>query len=169
MKQSSQIVHYLKYGFYIKTVKRWQILFLLSLMTLEILSGYYRINENRNSPIEGIVFVILWWIPLISGFANLFRNIYISITWLILCVMWFLIHPDFITSMLPFIVFVFVHIARLVFKTVLKREPIFIMVDKIIYHSWDAVENRESNNRDFIFSLITMIIGAFGSIIIANI
>ncbi|POY39853.1 hypothetical protein C3L50_08460 [Flavobacterium alvei] len=117
---------------------------------------------------ESLTFVLIWWLPLTIGIANLYRNIYFSLFWLLICMVWFILKEDFITSILPLTILIYLHLVRLFFRYIFKYEPVFLMVSKFSYTRYSKIERRESTKTDFIFTMLTFLFGAIISILIAN-
>lgn len=160
----------LKFGFYKQKLSTLNILLLSFIIVIECILLYLKINkiENESVKIIGtIIFVIIWWLPIGFGFANHYRNIYFNLVWLLICIIWINIHTDWVTSILPITVYLYINFTRLLFKYIFKYEPIFMLVSKFPHYSYNKIENRESNIKDYVFSLLVFIIGAISSILIS--
>jgi hypothetical protein len=136
---------------------------------MEILLCYLECNQIHLEIIRilgSIILVGLWWVPISSPLSEKFRNIYFSLFWLVICILWVIIQKDHVTSILPLLVFVFIQIIRFVFKWVYKTEPIPLLISKSLHHRYSKIENRKSNQNDFIYSLVVFLSGSFLSIVI---
>ena len=134
---------------------------------------YYFKSKNIHlesvKSIDSILFIILWWMPITTPLSEKLRNIFITLFWAIICMFWFLIKEDFITSILPFVIFIFTQVARLIFKWIFKIEPIPLLVTRFEIHRQCKIENRKSNRKDFYFTLIVFALGAILSIVLSKI
>lgn len=162
-KNINQNLTKLKFGFYLKKLSLVQIILLSIIILIECFLLYIKINNIKielAKVIETVIFVIIWWLPLGSGIANYFRNIWFSIGWLLICFLFLNIHPDFKTSILPLLTYIYLNLARLFIKYIFKYEPIFMLVGRVAHYGYNKIENRYSKKEDFIFSLIVFIIGS---------
>lgn len=169
-KDTDKKIRKLKFGFYKQKLSILNILLLSVIILIECTLLYLKFNkaENETAKTAGIIiFVTIWWLPLGFGFANHYRNIYFNLIWLLICIIWLNIHTDWVTSILPLYIFLYLNFTRLLFKYIFKYEPIFILVSKFPHYSYNRIESREPNIKDYVFSLLVLIIGAISSILIS--
>jgi hypothetical protein len=160
----------IKFGFFLKSLSLYEIVLLSLLLLIEILIYYLEFNRIHLEIIKiigSIIAVALWWIPISTPLSEKFRNIYFSLFWLVICMLWVIIQKDHITSILPLLAFVFVQIIRFIFKWIYKTEPIPLLISKSPHHRYSKIENRKSNQNDFIYSLVVFLLGSFLSIVIS--
>jgi hypothetical protein len=173
MKRTENQIRLTKGGFYFKPFSKLEFVLLFLLLTFEILILYFKYYTNRDldllSKIDALTFVLIWWLPLVSGIGNFFRNIYFSLSWFVICIIWFILKDDFTTAIIPLMIFLYVQLARFLFKFIFKYEPIFLMVGKFYIEQYSEIEKRPSKKVDFIFSMLTMIVGGIISIIMPSI
>jgi len=168
-KHIDQNLTKLKFGFYFKKLSLVQIILLSSIILTECFLLYLNLNKIEMESVKvigSITLVVIWWLPLGSGIANHFRNIWFNLSWLSICILWANIHKDLITSILPVLIYTYLNIARLAVKCIFKYEPIYMLVGKFPHYGYNKIENRESNKEDFIFSGLVFIIGALISMLI---
>ncbi|WP_353147725.1 hypothetical protein [Chryseobacterium sp.] len=161
----------IKFGFFLKSLNLYEIVSLSLIVLVEILIYYLKINQillEAQKIISSIILIILWWVPISTPLSEKFRNIYFSLLWLIICTLWLIIQEDFITSILPILIFIFIQIIRSAFKWIYKIEPIPLIISKSAIHRYSKVENRKSNLNDFGYSLTVFFICAFLSIVISK-
>ena len=173
MKQiENNRINFLRFGFYSKKLTISEILLILSLFIFEFYIWLFRFRDveiNLLINLESVTFVTIWWLPLAAGLSNLFRNIYFGVSWLLICIIWFLIKEDLISAVLPIIIFFYIQFARLIFKSIFKYEPVFLIPSKFRYSKYSKIEKRKTNTADFVFTMLTFIVGGIMSILIANI
>lgn len=156
-------IKHLRFGFYTERLSILQILFLSTLMISEsflLYAKFTTISLSSFKVFDSMIFVLIGWAPLVFGFANYFRNIYFTILWVLMCVAWINLKDDFVTSILPLFIVAYLISARFIFKYIFNYEPIFMLVGRNIHHHYNKLENRDSNKRDFIFSMLTFIAGS---------
>jgi hypothetical protein len=159
--KKSNSITFLKYGFYLKRLSFFQYFALSTLLLFHVfllVEDFFKYNIDLTYLKVGCI-VVLWWLPLISGMANMFRNLYFSLFWLIVCFLWSFVYFTPVSNIFPLITFGFIHIARIIFKFIFQKEPIFLVVSRFELHNFDKIERRKSNRTDFIFSMITFILG----------
>jgi hypothetical protein len=162
----------INFGFFLKPLSVSELVFISLILFMESFVYYFKsknIHLESVKIIDSIIFMILWWIPITTPLSEKLRNIYITSFWIIICAFWFLIKEDFITSILPIVIFIFTQVARLIFKWIFKIEPIPLFAYRYEIHRHSKIENRKSNSKDFHFTLIVFALGAFLSIVISNI
>ena len=169
MKNTAQKITELNFGFYKKKLSTLETTSLLTLLLIEIIFIFFKkqnIETETLKIIRIIIFMLIWWIPLGFGIANNFRNIYFSIIWLLICLIWVKIPSDNAMSYLPMMIYIWMNLTRIIFKHLFKYEPIFMLMSKFPHYTFNKLEKRESNKTDFIFTLIVFIIGGILSIIL---
>jgi hypothetical protein len=154
----------IKFGFFLKSLSLYEIVLLSLIVLIEILIYYLKFNQIHLEIIkimDSIIFIILWWAPISTPLSEKFRNIYFSLFWLIICTLCLIVQENFIFSILPLLIFIFLQVIRFVFKRIYKIEPIPLLITKSINHRYSKIENRKSSQYDFGYSLIIFAIGAF--------
>jgi hypothetical protein len=158
-------------GFYFKKLNYWQIILFASIFITElILFISDKILNGRDLPtLKVILLVIIWWIPLVSGIANIFRNVYSFILWFLACFIWIFIDfiPNF--SFIPIITFICIILMRFLFKIIFNREPIFVVLSRFKFSFYDKIEKRNSTIQDFVFSMLILLMGLAILILISKI
>lgn len=161
----------LKFGFYKAKISTLKIIFLLIFILIEVSLIYLKQqnmdNESSIRIIKIIMFIFIWWFPLVTGISNSFRNIYFSLIWLLICLTWIKVSPNFENSILPLLTYIWVNFARVIFRYFFKYEPIFMLIKNFPHHTYNKIEKRKSEKYDFIFSLIVFIVGVILSIILS--
>ena len=159
-----------KTGFYLSSLNFWQSVLFVTLFILKTTLLFFDnlVNHQILTFLKILILITLWWMPLVSGLANIFRNIYCVILWLIACILWTFVDftPNF--KFIPIITFVYIILMRFIFKSIYNKEPIFVVVSKFETSSFSKIENRVSSRIDFIFSMLTFIIGVAISILIIS-
>jgi hypothetical protein len=165
-------IKFLNFGFYLKRLSAFEIILVFLLLIFEFNIWYLKSNtigKDFLMNLDSITFVSLWGIPLFFSLSNNFRNIIFSLLWFLMCLIWLILKEDFITSILPLTIFVYLNLARFIFKAIFKYEPIFMIPSKFgPYYGYNKIEKRESNRVDFIFSMLAFTFGAILSILIPN-
>ncbi|MFP3592011.1 hypothetical protein SB689_08620 [Chryseobacterium sp. SIMBA_038] len=153
-----------KFGFFLKPLSLYEIISLSLILLIEIIIYSLKFNQIHLEIIKimgSIIFIALWWVPISTPLSEKFRNIYFSLFWLVTCISYLIVQEDFTSSILPFLIFIFLQITRFVFKWIYKKEPIPLLITKSINHRYSKIENRKSDRIDFGYSLIVFTIGAF--------
>ncbi|WP_160318001.1 hypothetical protein [Chryseobacterium sp. ERMR1:04] len=136
---------------------------------MEILIHYLKFNQIHLEIIKimgSVIFIALWWLPISTPLSEKFRNIYFSLLWLAICTLWLTVQEDFTSSILPFLIFIFLQITRFIFKWIYKKEPIPLLIAKSLNHRYSKLENRKSDQNDVGYSLIIFAIGGSLSIVV---
>lgn len=159
-----------KTGFYYSSLNFWQSALFIIIFILEatLLLSENFVPSQTLTILKISLLLTLWWIPLVSGLANIFRNIYCIILWVIACILW--IFVDFIPNfkVIPIITLGYIILMRFIFKAIYNKEPIFVVVARFDTSSFSKIENRVSSRIDFIFSMLTLIFGVVISIFIIS-
>lgn len=155
-----------KLGFYRDKLTLIEIIGSLTLLSFWSISFFYNPDNFENEftkIINTVLFMFLWWIPLSTPISEKFRNIYVFVIWIIICVLFTQI-MEYPSSILPIIILIYVHICRLIFKVIFKIEPIPLLAYWYPIERFSKIEKRKSNKRDFYFTFIVFIIGGILSI-----
>ncbi|SHL56189.1 hypothetical protein [Chryseobacterium polytrichastri] len=159
----------IKFGFFLKPLSLYEIISLSLIVFIEILIYYFKYIQIHLEIIKimgSIVFMALWWVPISTPLSEKFRNIYFFLLWLAICTLWLTVQEDFTSSILPFLIFIFLQITRFIFKWIYKKEPIPLLITKSINHRYSKLENRKSDQNDVCYSLIIFVIAGFLSIVV---
>ena len=159
-----------KTGFYFSSLNflQWALFIIIFIIETTLLFFENLINPQTLIFLKILVLLTLWWMPLVSGLANIFRNIYCLTLWLIACILWTFV--DFIPNFkfIPIIILAYLILMRFIFKIIYNKEPIFVVVARFETSSFSKIENRVSSRIDFIFSMLTFIFGVAISILIIS-
>ena len=170
MKNTDKKTKELKFGFYTERLSSLKMTLLFTLIIIEIILIFLKqrnIETETVKIIRTIIFMLIWWVPLGSGIANNFRNIYFNFVWLLICLFWVKIPSDFAMFFLPILIYIWMNLTRILFKYFFKYEPIFMLMSDLPPHyEFNKLEKRKSNKTDFIFSLSVFLIGLIFLILI---
>ncbi len=125
-----------------------------------------QVNEVWKS-LDALILVVAWFALLTTPLVEFLRNIYTLITWMIICLLWYIYKEkqDFLSAILPFFVLLYSQISRLLFRSIMGYHPIHLLFNQFAVHRYSKLNKRKSTKIDFWYSVIYSLVGIFSSTI----
>lgn len=110
--------------------------------------------------VDGIVFVFIWIIPLTTPVVSQLRNVFVLLSWILICGLWFAykVEQDILTAIAPFTVLIYSQLSRLLFRYTIGYHPIHLYFLHSAIHRYSEIDMRKSTKVDYRYSVTYYII-----------
>jgi len=131
---------------------------------------YEQINQIQNGifkTFDVIIFLLTWYALLTTPLADIIRNIYVFIAWIVICSLYcfYKLEKDVFTALVPFGVLIYSQICRFTFKYFMGYYPIHLLFDNLPFHRYSKINSRKSTKIYFLYTFIYDFVGILLTVI----